>query len=157
MALHENGGTSSTCILVLPGSKVHVEKRIQHLPNRSAQLSIFESALTPDQMRRLRSILDAEQIQALPQFAFQREYARDQGWEGYEAKIPREKRIQVVGYMNPVITTDRRGTLNSPPENLRRRWTAAQEALTPLVRWADEITTSLSAGQGRSSLCEVRR
>src|SRR5579859_5798218 len=49
MDLRSHGGTASTCVLVLPDSTIHVEKRVQRLPERAAKLSISESKLTSDQ------------------------------------------------------------------------------------------------------------
>lgn len=155
-ALRPDGGTSSTCILVLPDAKLHVEKRIQRLPSKSAALTIFDSKLTSDQMRNLRSILDAQQIRALPHFRFLREYVGDCGFDGFEAKITREKQIQVVGYINPVANTERSGSSNPKAESVRKQWTSSQDALRPLVQWVDETTANLPIGRGRSTLCEAR-
>jgi hypothetical protein len=146
--LRPNGGTASTCAVVLPNLKIHVEKRVQHLPEHVAKLTISESMLTPDQMQQLQTILDAEPIKALPHFEFKREFVANEGFEGYQAKVVRDKRVQVVGYENPL------SKISSVPESLRNQWAAAQQALKPLMNWVDEMTSNLPTGQGRSTLCE---
>jgi len=150
MDLQPHGGTASTCVLVLPDSKIHVEKRVQHLPESAAKLSISESKLTPDQMQQLRNILAADQIKALPHFEFKKEYAGDDGFDGYQATIMRDKRVQVVGYANPI------GRTNPDAEPFKEQWANAQHALQPLVSWVDEIAASLPPGRGRSSFCDIK-
>jgi hypothetical protein len=135
---------------------LHVEKRSQQLPRRTAQLSIFESKLTPGQMQDLRMILDKEEIRTLPTFVFPRGHVGPEGFDGFEAKIARGMKIQHVGYVIVAKAASERSG-GSSSDNLKNQWTSSEKALSPLVQWLSEVTPTAAISYGHSSLCEVRK
>lgn len=66
--LSSNGVNVHECMLVSPDGHFHLERRWQQLPSTTAKLMVFESALTPAQLRELEQILSGDRLKQLPAF-----------------------------------------------------------------------------------------
>lgn len=153
--LHPNGGVSSTCAVVMPEATLHIEKRVQRLPKRTATLKIFESKLTQAQLQDLRRLLDEDDIRILPPFVFPTGRVGPHGFSAYEAKIARGTQVQDVGYVKITQTESTSSRSTSSYKSLDKPGAASEKALNPLLQWLNDVTPKVAVGHGHSTLCEV--
>jgi len=92
------GTNVSSCMVVLPGGRLHLERRTQRLPNPTATLQIFESTLDTAQLRQLVEILGQADPRTVPPYVLP-PLPMDVPWfYTFSAEITREHAIQRGGY-----------------------------------------------------------
>jgi hypothetical protein len=155
MDLSPTGVTSSSCIVVQPDGRFHLERRRQQLPKATATLKIFESSLNSAQLQQLRDILNDESITKLPPFV-QPAIPMTVPWvQALNAKIGRGREVHSVGYWVWRGGTPE-GSPNSTPDNIKKAWQGAAIALRPLVEWFHEAEAmKLDPSNAKSTLCST--
>ena len=133
-----NGVTAGDRIVVMPNGRFHLERRFQRLPTPSATLTIFESFLNQEQLRKLQTILDSAEVKTLPSYTLPA-FPLNGPWFGaFDVRVTRDTEIQHVGFL--VWQGGSKETSpNSMPEEVKKAWRDSQITLRPLVHWFHEI------------------
>lgn len=151
------GVSVNNCALILPNGRVHLERRLQQLPNSSATLEVFESSLDTVLSRQLGEILNDESVKKLPPFVWPATPMMGTKFRGFKARITRGDQVQSVGYFTgPEATPERR--LDSAPNtisnDIRNRWKESAATLRPLLQWLQGLEASkLEPSDRKSTLC----
>src|SRR4051812_5814778 len=95
--LSAKGVNKGSLLTVLADGRFHLERRVQAAPGETAVLTIFESTLTSEQLQRLRSILDSDNIKKLSPYE-RPKFGNVGVFQLFEAQISRDSIIQHVGY-----------------------------------------------------------
>jgi hypothetical protein len=156
--LSPHGITANSCISIQSDGHFHLELRLQQLPNDFATLHIYEASLNDFQLRRLRSLLDTQNIKDLGTYTPPVLPMGLSAFASFDAHITREDRIQSVGY----FTWDQRlgdpgQSPRSTPHTVKEQWRTSEIALLPLVQWFHEIEAHKWPEVPRSSsnLCNL--
>jgi hypothetical protein len=152
--LSPNGGVTSDCLLVQPDGHFHLERRQQHLPNPSANLTIFSAQLSKTQLEGLRSILDKQDIQSLSPFVPPVLPVSVTKFRVFAANVARGATIQKAGF----FMWEGQGTPDTPPnstpDDIKRAWQTSATVLQPLVDWFHALEgMKLRPSHAKPTLC----
>jgi hypothetical protein len=149
---NQHGVTSSTCLLVSPNGRFHLERRHQELPAPKATLGIFESSLDSSQLQQLHSIVGHEGMSTLPEFDAQPVFFNNAPWFSSVTVEIETEVSRKVGYWlwregdpGPEVSAD-----------VKKRWQDSEKTLRPLVEWSHQIEAlKLSPSESGSKQCSA--
>jgi hypothetical protein len=154
--LSRTGVTSNSCILIQTDGHIHIEMRVQRLPETEASLHIYESSLDDFRLRLLKDLVDNRSVRDLKDFIQPPFPMTLSSFSLASVQIPRYGSPQRLGYL---IWRERPGRKNespdSAPDSVKEQWRTTQTVLTPLVLRLHEMEGMSwpEVPKSRSSLC----
>jgi hypothetical protein len=149
-------GSERDCILIHPDSNYHVERRHQAPGSNSADLIVFESRLTPDDLKMLENDLLQLSRSDLPEYASPAFPMSISTFKSMIVDLKLEGAAHTFGYLE-WPNKDRPGSPNNNPEETKQGWQKSAEALTPLYNWTEDLiqrnAKSSNVDRSASSLC----
>ena len=149
-------GSERDCILIHPDNNYHIERRHQAPDSNSADLIVFESRLTPDDLRMLENDLIQLSRNDLPEYASPDFPMSISTFQSMIVDLKLDGAAHRFGYLK-WPNKDRPGSPNNNPEWTKQDWQKSAAALRPLFNWTEDLiqrnAQSSNVDRSASNLC----
>ena len=140
--LHENlnnsGSSVRDCLVVFESGRFHLERRVQQSPKPTADLSVFETQLSPEQAGTLKKIVSADEVLRLPAYTPPAFPLSISTFDSLIVTIRLNGLEQTAGYLE-WPNKNKSGSPNNTLEQVQQDWRLSEGNLEPLRSWVRDL------------------
>jgi hypothetical protein len=152
-------GSERDCIVIYANDDYHVERRHQSPSSHSADRIVFESYLTPDELRLLDNHLSQWSSSNLPEYVPPTVPMNISTFQSMTVELRLDGTGHMFGYLE-WPNKDKLGSPNNSPAETKENWQKSAAGLRPLYNWTAELiernAKSSNVDRSAANLCEVR-
>jgi hypothetical protein len=150
-------GSERDCIVIYANDDYHVERRHQSPSSDSADVIVFESHLTPDELSLLSDTLS--QLSYLPEYVRPTVPMSISTFQSMTVELRLDGTGHMFGYLE-WPNKDKVGSPNNSPAETKETWQKSAAALRPLYNWTVELiersAKSSNVDRSAANVCEAR-
>ena len=136
-----NGLSTRDCIVIYDSGRFHLERRRQQMPGVENKLTVYESVLTPAQMKLLEEVLSSLDLKTLPRYIPPKFPLNVSTYSIFTVTINRNNELYNLGYFDWANSRSD-GSPASTPEQVKQDWQLSKDRLQAIKNWLHELETS---------------